>query len=84
MQPVEPGLGEPEALSERPARCREWDPIREVHQGQRPEVPQKQAAHMTAPNRVAEPLNKTLAQRGRPHMTPPLRPMARMAYMQPP
>src|SRR3954465_7640870 len=72
MQPVEPGLGDPEALSEHQARCREWDPIRAVHQGQRSSVPHKQAAHMTAPDRLAEPLNKTLAQRGRPHMTTPL------------
>ncbi len=71
MQSVEPGLGDPEALSEHQARCREWDPIRAVHQGQRSSVPHEQAAHMTAPDRLAEPLNKTLAQRGRPHMPIP-------------
>jgi hypothetical protein len=29
------------------------------------------AQHMTAPSRLAEPLTKTLAQRGRPHLTTP-------------
>jgi hypothetical protein len=40
--------------SKRPgARNIDWDPIRGLHQGQRPSAPRGQAVHMTAPDRDA-------------------------------
>src|ERR1700730_6438172 len=65
------GLDKPEALSEHQARRREWDSIRGYHQGQRPYEPRRKAGHMTAPDVLAQTLIKTLAKRGRPHMTMP-------------
>src|ERR1700722_17755208 len=51
------------------ARNLDRDPIRELHQGQRPYAPHERAGHMTAPDQVAKTMLKTLASGGRPHMS---------------
>ena len=56
------------------ARQTDWEPIRELHQGQRSHAPRQQAGHMTAPDQLAKRSSKPLARRGRPHRT--LRPDA--------
>lgn len=40
-----------------------WDPIRPLHQGQRPNVPRQQAGHMNAPDHASKTV-KALAHRG--------------------
>ena len=50
------------------ARSLDRDPIRELHQGQRPDAPRKRAGHMTAPDQLAENVLNPLARGGRPHM----------------
>ena len=50
------------------ARNLDRDPIRELHQGQRPYAPRERAGHMTAPDQVAKTSLKPLASGGRPHM----------------
>ena len=50
------------------ARNLDRDPIRELHQGQRPYAPHQRAGHMTAPDQVAKTSLKPLAGGGRPHM----------------
>ena len=50
------------------ARNLDRDPIRELHQGQRPYAPHERTGHMTAPDRVAKTILKTPARGGRPHM----------------
>src|ERR1700749_1512180 len=52
-----------------PARILDRDPISELHQGQRSDVPRQWAGHMTAPDHIAKTASKTLARVGRPHMT---------------
>ena len=47
-----------------------WDPIRGLHQGQRPLAPRQQAGHMAAPDRAAASPISLLHRRGRPHMDP--------------
>lgn len=51
------------------ARETDWEPIRGLHQGQRPSAPHRWAGHMTAIGQPASALIKALALRGRPHMT---------------
>src|ERR1700730_17554662 len=58
------GLDKPEALSEHPARRREWDSIRGYHQGQRPYEPRRKAGHMTAPDRPCTNAHKNSCQTG--------------------
>ena len=36
------------------ARQTDWEPIRELHQGQRSHAPRQQAGHMTAPDQLAK------------------------------
>ena len=50
------------------ARILYWDPINELHQGQRSYAPHRRAGHMTAPDHFAGTALKTLARGGRPHM----------------
>ena len=50
------------------ARSLDWDPISELHQGQRSHAPHRRAGHMTAPDHSARTASKTLARGGRPHM----------------
>jgi hypothetical protein len=50
------------------ARNLDRDPIRELHQGQRPYPPHQRAGHMTAPDQAAKTILKPLAGWGRPHM----------------
>ena len=50
------------------ARSLDWDPIGELHQGQRSWAPHRKAGHMTAPDHIARIAAKTLARGGRPHM----------------
>ena len=49
------------------ARETDWEPIRGLHQGQRPSAPHRWAGHMTAIGQPASALIKALALRGRPH-----------------
>ena len=51
------------------ARETDWEPIRGLHQGQRPSAPHRWAGHMTAIGQPASALIKALALRGRPHRT---------------
>ena len=51
------------------ARETDWEPIRGLHQGQRPSAPHRWAGHMTAIGQPASALIKALALRGRPHKT---------------
>jgi hypothetical protein len=51
------------------ARSLDWDPISELHQGQRSYAPHQRAGHMTAPDHFAGTASKALARGGRPHMT---------------
>jgi hypothetical protein len=44
------------------ARCSDWDPASGLHQGQRSDVPRKQAGHMTATCDDQHLLRLTLAQ----------------------
>jgi hypothetical protein len=46
------------------ARSLDWDPISELHQGQRSHVPHQRAGHMTAPDHVARNAPKALCMRG--------------------
>jgi hypothetical protein len=50
------------------ARSLDWDPISELHQGQRSYAPRQWAEHMTAPDHIAGTASKVLARGGRPHM----------------
>jgi len=50
-------------------RILDWDPISELHQGQRSDAPHRRAGHMTAPDHIAGTAWKTLARGGRPHMS---------------
>jgi hypothetical protein len=49
---VAPGIGTTQGVKARRARKTDWDPIRGLHQGQRPVAPRGQAVHMTAPDRA--------------------------------
>ncbi len=51
------------------ARSLDWDPISELHQGQRSYAPHRRAGHMTAPDHSARTASKALARGGRPHMS---------------
>ena len=51
------------------ARETDWEPIRRLHQGQRPSAPHRWAGHMTAISQPASALIKALALRGRSHRT---------------
>ena len=63
------GSGRPEEIQRASlARILDRDPIRELHQGQRPYAPRQRAGHMTAPDQVAKAELKPLAGGGRPHM----------------
>ena len=55
------------------ARSLDWDPISELHQGQRSYAPHRRAGHMTAPDHFANAASKALARGGRPHMNYALR-----------
>src|ERR1700757_1592324 len=50
------------------ARILDWDPISELHQGQRSYAPHQWAEHMTASDHIAKAASKILACGGRPHM----------------
>jgi hypothetical protein len=54
------------------ARILDWDPISELHQGQRSDAPHRRAGHMTAPDHIAGTAWKTLACGGRSLIAPPL------------
>jgi hypothetical protein len=54
------------------ARSLDWDPISELHQGQRSDAPHRRAGHMTAPDHIAGTAWKTLACGGRSLIAPPL------------
>jgi hypothetical protein len=54
------------------ARILDWDPISELHQGQRSDAPHRRAGHMTAPDHIAGTARKTLACGGRSLIAPPL------------
>ena len=69
-EPVEPGIGQTRGALALHARWSDWDPIRGLHQGQRPSAPRQQAGHMAAPDRAAASPISLLRQRGRPHMRP--------------
>ena len=45
------GLDRPAVSQALSARQTDWDPIRGLHQGQRPSAPPQQAGHMSAPDR---------------------------------
>jgi hypothetical protein len=67
---VEPGIGKTRALACARERATViWEPIRELHQGQRSHVPRRQAGYMTAPDQNAKTSKITLQRRGRPYMT---------------
>src|SRR3989304_6023992 len=53
----------------RKTRETDWDPIRGLHQGQRPSTPRTKAGHMTAPDQFVETLIKILACGSHPHRT---------------
>lgn len=59
------------------ARNLDRDPIRELHQGQRPYAPHQRAGHMTASDQVAKTMLKPLARGGRP------RPLSDMRVLTP-
>ena len=50
------------------ARSLDWDPISELHQGQRSYAPHRRAGHMTASDHSASAASNSLARGGRPHM----------------
>ena len=53
-KPVEPGIGSTRDVSRAAsARKTDWEPIHELHQGQRHHRPYQQAGHMSAPDRNA-------------------------------
>ena len=54
------------------ARILDWDPISELHQGQRSDAPHRRAGHMTAPDHIAGTAWKTLACGGRSLIANPL------------
>ena len=54
------------------ARSLDWDPISELHQGQRSYAPHQRAGHMTAPDHFARAASKTLARGGRSLIASPL------------
>jgi hypothetical protein len=46
------------------ARILDWDPISELHQGQRSDAPHQRAGHMTAPDHFAKAQLNILRMRG--------------------
>src|SRR5580700_229481 len=54
------------------ARSLDWDPISELHQGQRSYAPHQRAGHMTAPDHSASAASNSLARGGRSLIAPPL------------
>jgi hypothetical protein len=54
------------------ARSLDWDPISELHQGQRSYAPHQRAGHMTAPDHSASAASNSLARGGRSLIASPL------------
>ena len=62
----------PENSRRNAARSLDWDPISELHQGQRSCAPHRRAGHMTAPDHSASAASKFLARGGRSLIASPL------------
>jgi hypothetical protein len=53
----------------RTTRQTDWDPIRGLHQGQRPSVPHQKAGHMTAPDPSCSNHQNLFPRGSHPHTT---------------